>query len=181
MTRLSDQSLCWFMVCWTAVISLWRVEVSQNRSFKSKWLWCDRPSDTFRNALCPQRLNSHHGMRCVICAWLGMWKGNRNTLVSGYLPRLVQEFRSSLPEEAFSKTESLPVTTEALERFFVSLKKWFSFSLLSRKGHRRLYLRLQASAGSAATVECACLEGCMRKVISWGQTHRCSFKLHLCT
>lgn len=71
----------------------------------------------------------------------------------------------------FSNTESLPVNTEALGRFFVSLRKCFSLSMQFRQGWLRWALQCPAP-GAGVTSGC-------EEAQSWGQTHRCSFKLHL--
>ena len=118
-----------------------------NRSFSSRWLWYRKTSDAFRNTLCPWKAEQRPSceMRCLRVTRhperelkpLGVW---------------LRSLWSSLPKQMFSKAESLPVTTEALERSVLSLNTWFSFSLRSRSGHcsctRSAQLQGQGSAVS---------------------------------
>lgn len=114
-----------------------------------------------------------------------MCKRNQDTSVSGYLPDLVQEFLV------------FTIWTDVFWNWKLSCYHWSSWesSYASRSGfHSPSYsekdpagctcnaqLQLRVSAGSVGTVGCTCLGGCLRKVLSRGQTHRCSFKLHLST
>lgn len=106
--KRGDQSLCWFE--WQLLFYC-GYYVSQNTSFKTKWLWYDRPLNSFYNTLCPQMLSSSHTEMC----YLYVWKGT-NPSVSSSLSHLVQRsLRSSLLELLFLETESLPVTDKAEE------------------------------------------------------------------
>lgn len=99
-------------------------------------LWCDMSPDV----VCPQRLSTGRATR------------GKGIKVAGPLPCLLQEFRSSLPEQMFSKPENLPVTTGEILRI---LQKRCSLSLLLGRGRCRLFLQCPAvamwSAGSVGT------------------------------